>query len=629
MYSTIACGATLHITMPPSEQLDFESSLERNEIDGIMAKMSKVDVEKADAFDPLDKEMIHRAIREKLKNGHADLNAAVKKRLREWTLKQARRVVAEAAEEQRQLKGGGEDRDSTHDDEEGIPRECTAEENGVASLVGLELEPKEQGDVEGPRVRAMVESHEVASSKDKLLRWSRLRLAAARLLREDQLQTEALPILREALKGFERAYGEDHLETLSCANQLGNVLRDLVHQSEVTETKNIFLDEAMSLYERVRVGRTAHLGEESPGTLWAMNNISLCLQIRGDKEEAEEMCRRTYEGRLRILGERHGDTLTSMNNLTFFKFNRGEYRDAVEMFRKAMAISTDAKGANDPWTLLASMNVAYSLWRLASQLSDETQNGDEAPVLLQEAAAIYKRVGDWRAQSFGETHDKVTCCRSWAKLCLDDLVDLSWRLRWPDGTAVRRKAVEWAPSWTSILQPTTALNVATTVPNSFPAKSSDDGGGHKVLHAVVAEPLTAHETLRNSWASSDGSSESHSVVAVVMRGGVKFAQKVANVLRSPNSCSVIGVLVINNDEADPDATMQMAAAPLSEVIVRAKPTNESTLTHKTPPKDTNYWSPVPVAMISFADGSRLLKECRSSEDGRCDLCLELKDGCTL
>ena len=40
----------------------------------MVAKLSKVDVETAEAFDPKDKAMIHAAIRTHLKGGHADLN---------------------------------------------------------------------------------------------------------------------------------------------------------------------------------------------------------------------------------------------------------------------------------------------------------------------------------------------------------------------------------------------------------------------------------------------------------------------------------------------------------------------------------------------------------------------------
>ena len=52
-------------------------------------------------------------------------------------------------------------------------------------------------------------------------------MAVARLLREDGRFEEALPILRIALAGFESSCGVEDLETLKCANYLGNVIRDI------------------------------------------------------------------------------------------------------------------------------------------------------------------------------------------------------------------------------------------------------------------------------------------------------------------------------------------------------------------------------------------------------------------
>eukprot|EP00505_MAST-04D_sp_SCG-Rhode-Island_P006326 Stramenopile-MAST_4_protein_6326 len=252
--------------------------------------------------------------------------------MRKWTLEQAKRVIADVVAEQKLLLNRSCD----------ATRENVISEDEVVKMKDLELSPKKPEEVDVPFV-SMDNGGFQGIAKEKILRWSRLRLAAARLMREDGLQSEALPVIREALKGFEWSLGKNDLETLSCAIHVGNILRDLTYQTNDKSTKTTILDEAMSLYERVREGRAAQLGEDSPATLWALNNISLCLDIRGDKQEAENLCRRTYEGRLRILGEQHGDTLTSLNNLAFFKSNRSEYKGAVEMFRKAVRISTDVK----------------------------------------------------------------------------------------------------------------------------------------------------------------------------------------------------------------------------------------------------------------------------------------------
>lgn len=66
IYSTIARGAALHISLPAREQSDFEATLQRNQVEELMANLSKVNVETAQAYDPLDREMIHRTIKENL-----------------------------------------------------------------------------------------------------------------------------------------------------------------------------------------------------------------------------------------------------------------------------------------------------------------------------------------------------------------------------------------------------------------------------------------------------------------------------------------------------------------------------------------------------------------------------------
>ena len=216
MYSTIERGATLHITMPPSERKYFEDTLERNEIDGMMAKLSEVDVENAEAFDPLDKEMIHRAIREKLANGHADLNAAVKKRLREWAIEQARQVVAGVAAEEKKLAGLGfgerivsdsnDDDDQHHhhrrhhyyqepQEQQGQDKESAPQE-GVVSEHDSDVDStKAQNDVKAGSLNGIGGEQEqekeakAAAPKKTVQRWSKLRFASARLLREVGLQT--------------------------------------------------------------------------------------------------------------------------------------------------------------------------------------------------------------------------------------------------------------------------------------------------------------------------------------------------------------------------------------------------------------------------------------------------------
>ena len=150
---------------------------------------------------------------------------------------------------------------------------------------------------------------------------------------------------------------------------------------------------------------------------------------------------------------------------------------------------------------------------------------------------------------------------------------------------------------------------------------------------MAAEPLTAHEPVRNVWSLEAGGEPpvEPRVVVIVARGGVSFAQKVVNVLRCPDPHHVAGVLVLNNDEAHPAATLPMAASALSALVGAEDATGASltttgdaatgtTSTDKPAPDESDlYSSPVPVAMLSFADGSRLLEELRTAHDKGCEI----------
>jgi hypothetical protein len=211
--------------------------------------------------------------------------------------------------------------------------------------------------------------------------------------------------------------------------------------------------------------------------------------------------------------------------------------------------------------------------------------------------------------------------------------------------------VEWSPPWTSVLP---ALVREEGEPTATPPPADPVAPADAVeLRAVAAEPLTAHEDLRNASALTGG------CVAIVQRGaGANFAQKVARCV-GRSSGGVAGVIVVNNDEAHPDATLAMGTAPLSTVaglvaaeqqqqpaaggnlkgsgegavgtVVRGNPSS-SGITKPKPATATgagaggngngnaaatngNYQSPVPVTMVSFADGTRLLGACRSSGSG--------------
>ena len=94
------------------------------------------------------------------------------------------------------------------------------------------------------------------------------------------------------------------------------------------------------------------------------------------------------------------------------------------------------------------------------------------------------------------------------------------------------------------------------------------------LRLAVVEPFLADSAILNP-------AELAGRVALVGRGGCAFFDKAARAAQ----CGAAAVLVINNDEAHPDATIQMA-------------------------RGTRARAPVPVMMVSHAAGQLLLAAAR-------------------
>ncbi|KAK3612822.1 hypothetical protein LTR22_028443, partial [Elasticomyces elasticus] len=165
---------------------------------------------------------------------------------------------------------------------------------------------------------------------------------------QEQGQYEAAEEMnRRALKGYEKALGPEHPNTLTSVSNLAEVLRSQ-GKYEAAEEMN----------RRALKGREKALGPEHPSTLTSVGNLAGLLESQGKYEAAEEMNRRALKGWEKALGPEHPNTLTSVGNLGKVLRSQGKYEAAEEMNRRALKGYEKALGPEHPSTLVSVGNLA-------------------------------------------------------------------------------------------------------------------------------------------------------------------------------------------------------------------------------------------------------------------------------
>ncbi|KAF2174719.1 TPR-like protein [Zopfia rhizophila CBS 207.26] len=185
-------------------------------------------------------------------------------------------------------------------------------------------------------------------SNDLVKKWAKVLNDAARYIQKAQGKyEEAERMNRLALKGCEKELGEQHLQTLTGANNLALVLRS---QGKYNE--------AEKLSRRAVEGFEKELGEQHPHTLTRVNNLALMLRAQRKCDEAEKLSRRALEWRKKELGEQHSDTLMSVSNLAGVLRYQGKYDEAEKLNRRALEGREKELGGQHPSTLRSVSNLA-------------------------------------------------------------------------------------------------------------------------------------------------------------------------------------------------------------------------------------------------------------------------------
>lgn len=138
-------------------------------------------------------------------------------------------------------------------------------------------------------VDALVHLREAEKLTDRArdaLEWARVQFVITYVLFDQGHYLEEEPILREALKEFERALGPEQPETLHARMDLANALRGQGKYSQAeAEDRAVLL-----LQEKV-------LGPEHPDTLKTRNSLALALVYQGKYAEAKALRAQAAQGK--------------------------------------------------------------------------------------------------------------------------------------------------------------------------------------------------------------------------------------------------------------------------------------------------------------------------------------------
>ncbi len=148
--------------------------------------------------------------------------------------------------------------------------------------------------------------------------------------------------IKVAMDTFGRLLGEDHPDTLRCAEEYGRLLLD---QSKLREAEQV--------QRHVWQTRLRIFGREHLDTLRSATQLARTLDHRGKHKETEDLIRPTIEAQRRTLGPEHYDTLFSIERLALVLRGQGDIAEAERLQREVLAGRQRTLGKEHALTLHA------------------------------------------------------------------------------------------------------------------------------------------------------------------------------------------------------------------------------------------------------------------------------------
>ncbi|EGD76484.1 tetratricopeptide TPR_2 repeat protein [Salpingoeca rosetta] len=353
-------GTEVTIRLPNSEEKALEEAI-RGDFEAVTDTLVRVQAERAEAFNPRDKDMIFEAIQHGV--GFAALNQAVKDQLRAWCLEKA--VAAVEA-----MRAQGEDE--------------TEAFAGLCLNVGLVL--KEYGEHDGAITcfkAALPIFLRTEGEKGENVAGLYHNLGIAYHSKGDY--DRAIELYEKALTVFVETLGEKHPSTATSYLGLGNAY----------DSKGEH-DRAIACFEKALGIQVETLGEKHPSIADSYLGLGIAYRSKGDFDKAIHFYEKALAIKVEALGKKHPSTATSCNNLGEACYSKGDYDRAIACYEKALAIQVETLGEKHPATAVTLVNIG--------RVHNQTGGNERACAYMQQALAI-------EVEALGEKHPSTanTC----------------------------------------------------------------------------------------------------------------------------------------------------------------------------------------------------------------------------
>jgi tetratricopeptide (TPR) repeat protein len=463
LHCTISVGAQFSVCLGPDEQTALEAALLDNP-GALLAALADIDVAKAEAGSPSDRDMILQAVRDTA-GGTSDLNARAMAQMRAWVkgvvmdMIAARRDRADGSlllgrfDETRTLGAVlGQMGDVVEERrlQEALVAECMMRYGGVhhnTLLAKMDLTAvlKKMGQVKQARQL----SEEAVAGFTELFDGGHpatlnAKFDLAKLLREMGDFEKARPLYFEVLAGRTK-----HVE--GGQNEgWGTEIFDVKHSLANLEAEMGNVDSARQFYAEVVTSMTELLGGGHVQTLLTKYNLANLEMQAGNLDLARQIYEEILARQIEQLGNGHAHTLATKQSLTtvlkmmgkdstrkvwqmkgevaaglvesasrvesggytvasvekkklgLTLLKQGELAEAHLVLEEAVAGCTEEHGGGDTHTLDAKMDLATVLKEMANELSVGRAIGVVTSPELQKAQQLLEEVVDGRAQQMGD-----------------------------------------------------------------------------------------------------------------------------------------------------------------------------------------------------------------------------------
>jgi tetratricopeptide (TPR) repeat protein len=237
---------------------------------------------------------------------------------------------------------------------------------------------------------------------------------------------QAVATMRQALSGFERLRGRDHLVSSNVSSwlayweeQRGNFAQSASHHERMWRIQEALRGKDdwrtvnaywMAKTGRMQAGWTAAQNREWLQA-WALNEEVFRLWQKGEPSKALPLAKKALSIRLSLVGKKHPDVALSLFNLAAQHEALGNHKQALPLYKRALSIRKEALGEKHPLYASSLNNLALlykdmgdhkqalPLYKRALEIKKEVQ-GEKHPDYatgLHNLAALYKAMGDHKA----------------------------------------------------------------------------------------------------------------------------------------------------------------------------------------------------------------------------------------